>query len=575
MTLGLLGLIIGGVGFPALAVPPYINYQGIIVDATTGEPISGQDVPMIFRIYNQETGGDLLWAESQSVDFQNGNYSVALGSGSTITGVFDAALFAWDNLWLEVVVAGERFEPRQRFTSVAAAFQAEEASYAEDTDTLDGQDSTAFAPSSHTHTGADITSGIVPNADLLDGQDSTSFAAASHTHPGSDISGIVPDADKVDGFHASAFAAASHSHDAAYVNTGEANSITSGMIVDGSLSSGDLGFNYAGSTSKGGAASNLACSSCVSKSELDFQVPGLPAQRIVVAKSGGDYTTISAALAAISPSSTNRYVVDVLPGTYVERVTMKSYVHLRGAGQEVAIIKAPSTGYDVIDINSLTEVAVSGLSIVDGYYGIDIRSSSSVRVFGNKLTGSGFGIYVYDSDPVIEHNEISTNRNDGLAISSCSGSNVPVIRGNTIKNNTDDGIYLSSSWPKILGNTIHNNGDAGIWNYGANAVISGNVITANNGDGIAETNYSYSTISGNVITGNNGYGFSNYSWSRPKVTQNRITGNGVSSKTDLYVDSATSSAYRPVVCFNMYDDITNNGLCIRAYNVTSLGSSAP
>ena len=46
------------------------------------------------------------------------------------------------------------------------------------------------------------------------------------------------------------------------------NVITSPMIQDGTVSSADVNFNYAGSMSKGGLASELNCSVCVSKSEL-------------------------------------------------------------------------------------------------------------------------------------------------------------------------------------------------------------------------------------------------------------------------------------------------------------------
>ncbi|MFZ5803521.1 MAG: beta strand repeat-containing protein, partial [Acidobacteriota bacterium] len=46
------------------------------------------------------------------------------------------------------------------------------------------------------------------------------------------------------------------------------NSVDSGKIVDGSVTSVDVAFNYAGSTSKGGAASDLACSACVTNSEI-------------------------------------------------------------------------------------------------------------------------------------------------------------------------------------------------------------------------------------------------------------------------------------------------------------------
>lgn len=55
---------------------------------------------------------------------------------------------------------------------------------------------------------------------------------------------------------------------------------------------------------------------------------------IVVAKSGGNYTTISDALSNISGNNaTNRYLIWVAPGTYTETVTMKEYVDIEGAGE--------------------------------------------------------------------------------------------------------------------------------------------------------------------------------------------------------------------------------------------------
>lgn len=55
---------------------------------------------------------------------------------------------------------------------------------------------------------------------------------------------------------------------------------------------------------------------------------------VVVAKSGGDFTTIAAALASITTNSaSNRFLVWVGPGTYAETVTMKEYVDIEGAGE--------------------------------------------------------------------------------------------------------------------------------------------------------------------------------------------------------------------------------------------------
>ena len=59
-----------------------------------------------------------------------------------------------------------------------------------------------------------------------------------------------------------------------------------------------------------------------------------PSNVVIVAKSGGDYDTITAALDSITDASdTNRYLVKVMPGVYAERVTMKPYVDIEGSGE--------------------------------------------------------------------------------------------------------------------------------------------------------------------------------------------------------------------------------------------------
>src|SRR5204863_8786745 len=67
---------------------------------------------------------------------------------------------------------------------------------------------------------------------------------------------------------------------------------------------------------------------------------------IVVARSGGDYTSIQKALDSITDNSpTNRYLIWVAPGTYIETVTMKPYVDIEGAGELVTKIVAAGYYY--------------------------------------------------------------------------------------------------------------------------------------------------------------------------------------------------------------------------------------
>ena len=62
-------------------------------------------------------------------------------------------------------------------------------------------------------------------------------------HAGNDGTGLGLDADLLDGSHASAFSLSGHNHDGAYVNEGQADSVTSSMILNGTLAFADIGPN--------------------------------------------------------------------------------------------------------------------------------------------------------------------------------------------------------------------------------------------------------------------------------------------------------------------------------------------
>jgi len=66
---------------------------------------------------------------------------------------------------------------------------------------------------------------------------------------------------------------------------------------------------------------------------------------IVVAKSGGDYTSVQTAIDSITDAdAANAYLVWVAPGVYSEMVTMKPHVHVQGAGQEATVISSIAHG---------------------------------------------------------------------------------------------------------------------------------------------------------------------------------------------------------------------------------------
>ena len=155
VALGLLVVLLGATyvwaspTLPRLAgvsVPSMMNYQGVLSDLATGDPVADGDYQIRFALYDVASGGTALWTETQTVTVENGLFSVLLGSvnplsiddftGSTYMGV--------------KVGADPEMTPRHRIVSVAYAIHAREATNA---DTVDGAHASAFAQATHDHWG--------------------------------------------------------------------------------------------------------------------------------------------------------------------------------------------------------------------------------------------------------------------------------------------------------------------------------------------------------------------------------------------------------------------------------------
>jgi hypothetical protein len=169
---------------------------------------------------------------------------------------------------------------------------------------------------------------------------------------------------------------------------------------------------------------------------------------VVVAKSGGDYTSIQSAINNITDASaSNSYLVWVAPGIYNETVTMKSYVHLQGTGQGVTIITSAAShasfpteatlklaSYanlrDLTVSNSGTgghNVALLALDGVTETLVADVTAraqGSGTNNYGVYLTGSGTSVTLQDVTSVAENGiEVSGLYNiGGAAVTVYGGS---------------------------------------------------------------------------------------------------------------------------------------------------------
>ncbi len=90
------------------------------------------------------------------------------------------------------------------------------------------------------------------------------------------------------------------------------------------------------------------------------------ARTLVVAASGGDFTSVQAAVASITDASaTNPYLIWLAPGVYAETVTLKPYVHLQGAGRDVTVLQGSITDDNGSPVDKATLILDSNTSVRD------------------------------------------------------------------------------------------------------------------------------------------------------------------------------------------------------------------
>ncbi|MGB9562044.1 MAG: hypothetical protein ACPL6C_04440, partial [bacterium] len=102
-----------------LAIPRIFNYQGKLVD-TSGVGLNGT-IPITFKLYSSDTGGEPLWTETQNVSVVNGLFSVFLGNVTP----FPESLDFSAPYWLEITVSGETMSPRERLVATPYAIRSE------------------------------------------------------------------------------------------------------------------------------------------------------------------------------------------------------------------------------------------------------------------------------------------------------------------------------------------------------------------------------------------------------------------------------------------------------------------
>lgn len=182
-----------------------------------------------------------------------------------------------------------------------------------------------------------------------------------------------------------------------------------------------------------------------------FSAQGTAYQNVViVAKSGGDFTTIQAALDSISDATdTNRYLVWVAPGVYTERITLKPYVSVQGAGIEATRL-------------TFSGSAAANTATVIGANNAEIRDLTIESHIASETETYAIGMYNYLASPRVENVRI-------------------VVNGTGPASHVATGILSNLAAPSVTRSTITVSGgtssNTGISTTNANAVYSDLTIT--------------------------------------------------------------------------------------------------
>ena len=170
----------------AITIPGLLSYQGKLTTDTAGHAVPDTAYSVSFRLYTVASGGSSFWDEDQTVWTKHGLFSVLLGSVTRISSVPDSG-----TLYLGMKVnADPEMTPRLQIASAAYSFLARKADTANYAVGTGAADSARIATNSY-------------NSAKLQGEDTTAF-----------------------------------------VRAGQANSITSSMIVDSTILTADVAPNF-------------------------------------------------------------------------------------------------------------------------------------------------------------------------------------------------------------------------------------------------------------------------------------------------------------------------------------------
>lgn len=483
-----------------------------------GEPVS-ELCDFQFGLYDAAFSGNQTGiTQTESITVADGLFVLDLDFGAVFTGTAR---------WLGTAVrCGDEDSytglGRQELTAAPYAFYAMEAPWSGLTgDPPDFDDTVSW----------DEISGIV-------GDGTTEVAAGDHTHPGDDITSAVPTATLAlsatqapwSGLVGVPADIADGDDDTTYTNG-------FGLALDG------VQFSVVTSTVQARVSEQCAVGSSIrainADGTVECQMIGFaPANVIIVATSGGDFSSIQAALDSITDASAdNPYLIRVAPGVYTETVTMKPYVDIEGAGE--GITKITSSGGSIPYCSSAT---------LAGATNTELRFLTVENTGGSTYA---WGICNSGSAPRLTHvTATASGSPDNRGVLNAAGASPTMNNVTTSASGGSDsyGVYNASSSP------IMNNVTA--------FALGG---SANNG---GVFNYDFSSPTMNDVTatasgGNNSYGVLNTGSSSPTMSNVTATASGGVNNYGMSNDSSWPVIHRSVISGTTYSIFNQNSSTVK------------
>jgi pectin methylesterase-like acyl-CoA thioesterase len=244
---------------------------------------------------------------------------------------------------------------------------------------------------------------------------------------------------------------------------------------------------------------------------------------VTVAKSGGQFTSIQAAINSINDAATdNRYMVWIGPGHYVEQVTTKPYVYLTGAGQWLTWIESDVSNPDVYPPTEATllltdYVHVKGLTVQstgEGFRNVAILALDGanhtrlqdVIALANGLGDVTYGILLFGANTALRLDNV-----DGTCYQSASvcvalevsdGAAVTVHGGHYWSLNGDTAVGIVSRQPDTRVDLFDVTAEAADTAVSAMGLIVNDSAVANVHGGTFEARNAYSDTFGILLYGN-------------------------------------------------------------------------